>query len=172
MPVEESHVSTVYPNAMHYRFQESVTMSSYLVAVVAGNLTSMEKTADGVSATLFLCCFVIHPILHTSVLLLLLLLLLLLVLLLLCEQKQVRVWARPGFEHLLTFALDTAAVVMPYYETYFGQPFPLPKQDLVAIPDFAAGGAVEAGSCQPSGTCSAFCCIVLCSLLYCFAHPY
>ena len=52
----------------------------------------------------------------------------------------VRVWARPGFEDMLQFALDTAAVVMPFYEDYFGVAFPLPKQDLVAIPDFAAGG--------------------------------
>ncbi|XP_063231804.1 endoplasmic reticulum aminopeptidase 1-like isoform X2 [Bacillus rossius redtenbacheri] len=37
------------------------------------------------------------------------------------------------------FALATAVSVMDYYEDFFGIPYPLPKQDLIAIPDFAAG---------------------------------
>jgi aminopeptidase N len=32
------------------------------------------------------------------------------------------------------FALDTAAQLLPYYNDYFGTPFPLPKLDLVAAP--------------------------------------
>ncbi|XP_067012904.2 endoplasmic reticulum aminopeptidase 1 isoform X2 [Anabrus simplex] len=37
------------------------------------------------------------------------------------------------------FALHTAIDIMDYYEEFFGVPYPLPKQDLIAIPDFAAG---------------------------------
>lgn len=37
------------------------------------------------------------------------------------------------------FALDLAARTLKYYETIFGAEFPLPKMDMVAIPDFAAG---------------------------------
>jgi aminopeptidase N len=29
--------------------------------------------------------------------------------------------------------------VLTYFEDYFGIPYPLPKQDMVAIPDFSAG---------------------------------
>jgi aminopeptidase N len=32
------------------------------------------------------------------------------------------------------FALDTATQILPYYNTYFGKPYPLPKLDLIAGP--------------------------------------
>ncbi|OTB08749.1 hypothetical protein M426DRAFT_316768 [Hypoxylon sp. CI-4A] len=37
------------------------------------------------------------------------------------------------------FSLDLAARTLEYYEKIFGAEFPLPKMDMVAIPDFAAG---------------------------------
>ena len=39
----------------------------------------------------------------------------------------------------LDFATAVAAEIIPYYENLFGAPFPLPKMDMIAIPDFAAG---------------------------------
>ena len=39
----------------------------------------------------------------------------------------------------LDTALDIARHVLPAYERLLGVPYPLPKLDLVAIPDFAAG---------------------------------
>ena len=37
------------------------------------------------------------------------------------------------------FALDVAVKTLPFYNDYFEIPYPLPKMDLIAIPDFAAG---------------------------------
>jgi len=37
------------------------------------------------------------------------------------------------------YALELAAKTLAYYEKTFDSPFPLPKMDMVAIPDFAAG---------------------------------
>ncbi|XP_065200963.1 endoplasmic reticulum aminopeptidase 2-like isoform X2 [Planococcus citri] len=37
------------------------------------------------------------------------------------------------------FALNTATKMMEHYEEFFGVSYPLPKQDLIAIPDFGAG---------------------------------
>lgn len=37
------------------------------------------------------------------------------------------------------FALDVAVKTLPFYNDYFEIPYPLPKMDLIAIPDFSAG---------------------------------
>ncbi|XP_047293205.1 puromycin-sensitive aminopeptidase-like protein isoform X2 [Homo sapiens] len=37
------------------------------------------------------------------------------------------------------FALEVAAKTLPFYKDYFNVPYPLPKIDLIAIADFAAG---------------------------------
>ncbi|KAI0184589.1 aminopeptidase 2 [Xylaria flabelliformis] len=52
----------------------------------------------------------------------------------------IRVYAPPSsnIEHG-RFSLELAARTLAYYETIFGADFPLPKMDMVAIPDFAAG---------------------------------
>ena len=39
----------------------------------------------------------------------------------------------------LDFALDTAAKCIDFYDDYFGVPYPLPKSDHVALPDFSSG---------------------------------
>ncbi|KAF4696462.1 hypothetical protein FOZ60_000153 [Perkinsus olseni] len=51
----------------------------------------------------------------------------------------VRVLATPGSKDQCHFALDVATRVLEWYEKFFGLPYPLPKLDLVAIPDFACG---------------------------------
>ncbi|KAJ5032783.1 uncharacterized protein L3040_009375 [Drepanopeziza brunnea f. sp. 'multigermtubi'] len=52
----------------------------------------------------------------------------------------VRVYAPPtsDIEHG-RFSLDLAVKTLEFYETTFDSKFPLPKMDMVAIPDFAAG---------------------------------
>ncbi len=39
----------------------------------------------------------------------------------------------------LDFALDSAIQTLDYFEEYFGVPYPLPKADHVALPDFSSG---------------------------------
>jgi aminopeptidase N len=42
--------------------------------------------------------------------------------------------AKRGDAAVSAFALDAAAQILPYYNDYFGTPFPLPKLDLIAAP--------------------------------------
>ncbi|XP_065566563.1 glutamyl aminopeptidase-like isoform X2 [Artemia franciscana] len=82
-------------------FQETVQMSTYLVAFVVCDFSKItNKTSRGVS---------------------------------------VSVYAPPDQITQASFALDVATKVMDFYEDFFGVPYPLPKLDLVAVPDFGAG---------------------------------
>ena len=51
----------------------------------------------------------------------------------------VRVLAPPGKAQDCSFALDVGVRCLEYYEEFFDQIYPLPKLDMVAVPDFAAG---------------------------------
>lgn len=51
----------------------------------------------------------------------------------------VRVYTPVGKANLGQFGLDIAVKTLPFYTDYFGVAYPLPKMDLIAIPDFAAG---------------------------------
>ncbi|KAK5461232.1 Aminopeptidase 2 mitochondrial [Exophiala xenobiotica] len=52
----------------------------------------------------------------------------------------IKVWMTPEQdEEDGRFALDVAAKTLEFYEKAFQAPYPLPKMDMVAIPDFAAG---------------------------------
>ncbi|KAI5740215.1 hypothetical protein M8J76_001759 [Diaphorina citri] len=82
-------------------FQESVEMSTYLVAFVVCDYQAItDVTAKGVS---------------------------------------VSVYAPPDLLPQAKFALNTSTHMMDFYEEFFGVPYPLPKQDLIAIPDFGTG---------------------------------
>ena len=50
-----------------------------------------------------------------------------------------RIWARDDLYEQTRYASEIGPVVLDFYEQYFGLPFPLPKQDMVAVPDFNAG---------------------------------
>lgn len=53
---------------------------------------------------------------------------------------EVNVWASPAQSpESLDFALDTATRAIDFYDDYFGVPYPLPKADHVALPDFTVG---------------------------------
>ncbi|KAL6058582.1 Aminopeptidase [Balamuthia mandrillaris] len=62
------------------------------------------------------------------------------------ENVSVRVYTPPEKQHLGRFALDVATRTLSYFTEYFGIAYPLPKLDLVAVPDFAAG-AMENWGC-------------------------
>lgn len=67
------------------------------------------------------------------------------------EQKSkrgvvVRTYATPDNVEITDFALDTAVKILDFYNDYFGIDYPLPKCDLIALPDFAAG-AMENWGC-------------------------
>ncbi|KXJ16551.1 Puromycin-sensitive aminopeptidase [Exaiptasia diaphana] len=51
----------------------------------------------------------------------------------------VRVYTPKGKSVQGKFALEVAVKTLPFYKEYFGISYPLPKMDLIAIADFAAG---------------------------------
>jgi aminopeptidase 2 len=53
--------------------------------------------------------------------------------------RAISVYAPLGSESQGSFALETANAGLSFFETLFKSPYMLPKLDLVAIPDFAAG---------------------------------
>jgi aminopeptidase N len=55
------------------------------------------------------------------------------------SRVQFRIWARPSFRNQTEYARDIGPRILNFYETFFNIKFPLPKQDMAAIPDFAAG---------------------------------
>lgn len=93
---EKKHIGS------HRYFETTPKMSTYLVAIVAGELISRSaKTESGV---------------------------------------KVSAYATPAQDSdELAFPLETAVHAIEFYEDYFGIPYPLPKLDNVAIPDFSAG---------------------------------
>ncbi|HET8761098.1 MAG TPA: M1 family metallopeptidase [Nitrospiria bacterium] len=58
----------------------------------------------------------------------------------------VAVWALPNDLTLADFALDVTAATLPLMNDYFGLPYPYPKLDLIAVPDFAMGAMENWGA--------------------------
>ncbi|XP_051160347.1 endoplasmic reticulum aminopeptidase 2-like isoform X1 [Leptopilina boulardi] len=82
-------------------FQESVEMSTYLVAFVVCDFNRISELTN--------------------------------------RNVSVSVYAAEAMLPQAKYALNIAARTMDYFESFFGVHYPLPKQDLIAIPDFAAG---------------------------------
>lgn len=55
------------------------------------------------------------------------------------SNTQFRVWARPQAMGQVDYALSTGPRTLDFFQQYFDVKFPLPKQDMIAIPDFRAG---------------------------------
>ena len=51
----------------------------------------------------------------------------------------VRVYTPPGQTEKGRFGLEVAVKSLEFYDEYYGSPYPLPKLDMVAVPEFAMG---------------------------------
>ncbi len=85
-------------------FATTPRMSTYLLAVLAGEMSAVAGQADGTA---------------------------------------MHAWAPTGEQDQAAAALQVEEHVLPYYNSYFGVKFPLPKLDLIAIPGNYAAGAME-----------------------------
>lgn len=94
IPVEGS-------NLVMDEFQESVDMSTYLVAFVVCDYQVLSNLT--------------------------------------AHQVNLSVYAPPNMVDQASYALRVASIILDYYHTFFGLSYPLPKLDLIAIPDFGAG---------------------------------
>ncbi|KAF8697371.1 hypothetical protein HU200_035964 [Digitaria exilis] len=61
------------------------------------------------------------------------------------EGTKVRVYTQIGKTNQGKFALDVAMKSLDLYKDYFATPYPLPKLDMIAIPDFATGAMENYG---------------------------
>uniref|UniRef100_A0ACD5ZVG0 Uncharacterized protein n=2 Tax=Avena sativa TaxID=4498 RepID=A0ACD5ZVG0_AVESA len=61
------------------------------------------------------------------------------------EGTKVRVYTQVGKTSQGKFALDGGVKSLDLYKDYFATPYPLPKLDMIAIPDFAAGAMENYG---------------------------
>ena len=59
---------------------------------------------------------------------------------------EVRVISTPGKRQLCALAMDYTKKFVAFYEKYFGIKYPLPKLDMIAIPDYAAGAMENWGA--------------------------
>jgi aminopeptidase N len=57
----------------------------------------------------------------------------------------IRACATPDKVKLTNFAVKSAEYILHYYDTYFGIKYPMPKLDMVALPDFEAGAMENFG---------------------------
>lgn len=88
------------PGYVWDHYQESVPMSTYLVAFAVTDFVSLRSTAPGPTFA---------------------------------------VWTRREAIQQARYALDIGPRVLQYFEKYFNIKYPLPKMDMMAMPDFAAG---------------------------------
>ncbi|KAG8380091.1 hypothetical protein BUALT_Bualt07G0157600 [Buddleja alternifolia] len=101
MPISEEKL---YGQIKTVHFEESILMSTYLVAIVVGLFDYIEAiTNDGI---------------------------------------KVRAYCPVGKSEKGKFALNIAVKTLDFFTMYFSMPYPLPKLDMVAVPEFA-GGAME-----------------------------
>ncbi|HEY0264786.1 MAG TPA: M1 family metallopeptidase [Granulicella sp.] len=57
----------------------------------------------------------------------------------------IRACATPDKVKFTPFAVEAAEFVLHYYDTYFGIKYPMPKLDMIALPDFEAGAMENFG---------------------------
>ncbi len=58
----------------------------------------------------------------------------------------IRACSTPDKVALTPFAVESAKFILHYYNTYFGIKYPMPKLDMIALPDFEAGAMENFGA--------------------------
>jgi aminopeptidase N len=107
VPVGNMPVVSTTPagaNAKRVVFAATPRMSTYLLALVAGDMSALHGTGGG---------------------------------------TPINAYAPTGEQVNGAYALHAATEILPFYNEYFGVPYPLPKLDLVAIPGNYEAGAME-----------------------------
>jgi aminopeptidase N len=102
MPI--TSIAAAGPGLNKVQFATSPRMSTYLVALVAGEMSRLPSHAG---------------------------------------KTELGAWAPTGEQDQGDYALSVATLVLPYYNSYFGVKYPLPKLDLIAIPGNYEAGAME-----------------------------
>jgi aminopeptidase N len=92
------------PGAKRVVFAPSPRMSTYLLALVAGDMSALHGHGG---------------------------------------PTPINAYAPTGEQDRAAYALSAADDILPYYNAYFGVPYPLPKLDLLAIPGNYEAGAME-----------------------------
>jgi aminopeptidase N len=92
------------PDAKRVVFAQSPRMSTYLLALVAGDMSALRGHGGN---------------------------------------TPINAYAPTGEQASAAYALAAADDILPYYNIYFGVPYPLPKLDLLAIPGNYEAGAME-----------------------------
>ena len=96
--------TAVGADQQHVAFATSPRMSTYLLALIAGDMQAIHAHAAGANMA---------------------------------------AWTPAGEAEQARYALETETKVLPFYNEYFGVPYPLPKLDLIAIPGNYEAGAME-----------------------------
>lgn len=102
MPAEKT--VSAGPGLQKVTFATTPKMSTYLLALVAGELAATRGQGDG---------------------------------------TPIETWAPRGSEQNTAYATKAASEILPYYNSYFGTAYPLPKLSLIAIPGNYEAGAME-----------------------------
>ncbi|KAG7172389.1 Aminopeptidase N-like 4, partial [Homarus americanus] len=72
-----------------------------------------------------------------------------------------RVWARESALQQAKYSLQVGPAILTHFEDYFNQSYPLPKQDMIAIPDFSAGAMENWGLITYSSSSSSSSSIII-----------
>jgi aminopeptidase N len=102
MPI--ANTGAAGPGLKHVVFATTPRMSTYLLALVAGDMAALKGEAAG---------------------------------------TQMHAWTPTGEQDQAAYALSAEEHILPFYNTYFGVKFPLPKLDMIAIPGNYEAGAME-----------------------------
>lgn len=98
---------------IRYIYADSPIMSSYLLAFIVGEFDYLSTFADNRASV------------PSS------------------RPVEIRIYTPVGETKSGEFALDVATKCLSLYESFFQLPYPLPKLDLIAIPDFASGSGIQ-----------------------------